>query len=279
MEFKAKYRYPVALTIAGSDSSGGAGIQADLKTFSATGVYGMSAITSITAQNTMGVRGIQPVAPEILKGQLEAVFEDSTIDAVKTGMLHNKKAVEIIAEVLDKFSSGYLVVDPVMISTSGSKLIEDDAVEAIIRLLFCRSTLITPNLSEAEFLTGLPVRNEEEMEKAGRKLLGTGCNAVLMKGGHLDSEEMTDILLSRDAPPVYYRSKRIDTMNTHGTGCTFSSAITACLALGESLPDAVKLAKEYITGAMHSGSDVHAGNGHGPVNHFFNPKPLRKINL
>ncbi len=279
MNIQTRFRYPTALTIAGSDSSGGAGIQADLKTFSALGVYGMSAITSITAQNTQGVRGIQSIAPDILRGQLEAVFEDSTIDAVKTGMLHNSEAIRIIAETVDRFKPAYLVVDPVMISTSGSRLIEDEAVEAVVDLLFKRCTVLTPNIDEAQFLTGLTLRTPDDMEQAAHRLMQMGCHAVLMKGGHLEGEEMTDILFAEDEAPLRLHSPKIHTQHTHGTGCTFSSAITAFLATGHSLPEAVKLAKDYITQALEAGADTFVGKGHGPVNHFFAPLPLRKIEL
>lgn len=279
MNIQTRFRYPTALTIAGSDSSGGAGIQADLKTFSALGVYGMSAITSITAQNTQGVRGIQAISPEILQSQLEAVFEDSMIDAVKTGMLHNREAVEVIVDTLDRFSPRHLVVDPVMISTSGSKLIEDNAIEAVINLLFTRSSVITPNIDEAEFLTGYSIRSVKEMERGARKLIDMGCNAVLMKGGHLEGTEMIDMLFISGEKPFRFCSGKIQTNNTHGTGCTFSSAIASFLALGFKLPEAVKLAKEYISKALEAGADTFVGHGHGPVNHFYSPVPLKKVSL
>lgn len=279
MTIQTKFRYPTALTIAGSDSSGGAGIQADLKTFSALGVYGMSAITSITAQNTQGVRGIQAITPSILQGQLEAVFEDCIIDSVKTGMLHNREAIEVTAEIIDRFSPPYIVVDPVMISTSGSKLIEDDAIEAVINLLFRRSTIITPNIDEAEFLTDIPLRTAEDMEKAALKLMNMGCKGVLMKGGHLKGTNMIDMLFVAGEKPIRLCSTKIRTQNTHGTGCTFSSAIAANLALGYSLAEAVTKSKGYISQALESGADTFVGHGHGPVNHFFSPVPLKKVLL
>ena len=194
MRTKEQYRYPTALTIAGSDSCGGAGIQADLKTFSALGVYGMSAITSITAQNTLGVRGIQPILPEILKGQIDAVFEDFTIDAVKTGMLYNKAAIQVVAAALDQYRPKWIIVDPVMISTSGSKLLQDDAIEAMVDLLFPRTTLITPNIPEAEFLTGIQIHSIKDMDEAAQLLFAKGCQAVLIKGGHLEGEQRIDRL-------------------------------------------------------------------------------------
>ena len=279
METDKKYRYPAALTIAGSDSCGGAGIQADLKTFSAFGVYGMSAITSITAQNTLGVRGIQAVLPEILKGQIDAVFEDFTIDAVKTGMLHNIDAIKVTVESIDKYQPQWVVVDPVMISTSGSKLLQDDAIESMIDLLFPRSSIITPNIPEAEFLSGLKITSTDDMSIAAERLFEKGCRAVLIKGGHLNGERMTDQLFMKDQSPISFQSETIQTNNTHGTGCTLSSAIAASLALGESLPNAVRKAKEYIQNALMAGADVMAGHGHGPVNHLYNPTPMHKKGL
>lgn len=272
-------RYPIALTIAGSDSSGGAGIQADIKTFAALGVYGASVITSITAQNTMGVRGIQAISPEVLKGQLDAVFEDLTIDAVKIGMLHNKTAAEIVVDAIDKYSPTYIILDPVMISTSGNKLLQDDAIEIIVRELFHRTTLVTPNIDEAEYLSGLKISSEKDMALAADKLLSLGCRAVLMKGGHLKSRNMTDILYVSNTSPIRLSVEAIETDNGHGTGCTLSSAIAAYLALGNDLPGAISAAKEYITKAIRFGKDVRTGHGHGPLNHFFAPKPLVKIKI
>ena len=279
MKTDTMYRYPVALTIAGSDSGGGAGIQADIKTFSALGVYGASVITSVTAQNTQGVRGIQAISPEILKGQLDAVFEDITIDAVKIGMLHNKTAAEIVVNTIDTYSPSYIVLDPVMISTSGNKLLQDDAIDIIVRELFKRTTLVTPNIDEAEFLSEMKITSEKEMGQAADKLLAMGCRAVLMKGGHLKGDKMTDILYTEDRPPLRLSAETIETANGHGTGCTLSSAIAAYLALGNNLPQAVKSAKDYITKAILAGKDVRTGHGHGPLNHFFSPVPLIKLEM
>lgn len=279
MKTDTMYRYPTALTIAGSDSGGGAGIQADIKTFSALGVYGASVITSVTAQNTMGVRGIQAISPEILKGQLDAVFEDLTIDAVKIGMLHNKAAAALVVESIDRYAPTYIILDPVMISTSGNKLLQDDAIDIIVRELFHRATLVTPNIDEAEYLSGIKIFSEIDMEQAAGKLLSLGCRAVLMKGGHLKGKDMTDILYVSGKSPLRLSVETIETTNGHGTGCTLSSAIAAYLALGKQLPDAVSAAKEYITNAIHSGKDVKTGHGHGPLNHFFAPLPLMKIEM
>lgn len=273
------YRYPVALTIVGSDSGGGAGIQADLKTFSALGVYGASAITAVTAQNTQGVKSIQPVAPEVVKDQLRAVFDDFHIDAVKIGMLDKAVAADIVAHAIDLYQPRTVILDPVMISTSGCRLIEDETIGAIIHELFPRATLVTPNIDEAEYLSGMPIRNEEEMGTAAQKLLALGCRCVLMKGGHLEGEEMADILFTHDDVPLRLAVPAIRTQNTHGTGCTLSSAIAAYMALGKELPDAVRAAKDYITAALRAGADVKTGHGHGPLDHFFDPVPLIKIEV
>lgn len=273
------FRYPVALTIAGSDSSGGAGIQADLKTFSSLGVYGASVITAITAQNTKGVRGIQAVSQEIVKGQIEAVFEDLRIDAVKIGMLHNKENVESVANAIDSYCPSRVILDPVMISTSGSKLMEDEAIESLISELFHRVTLITPNIDEAAFLSGMPIRNEQEMETAAQKLQAMGCRSVLMKGGHLGGQEMADILFAEGEAPLRLVAPAINTQNTHGTGCTLSAAIAAYMALGKKMSEAVQAAKRYITAALEAGADVQTGYGNGPLNHFFAPVPLIKIKV
>lgn len=273
------YRYPAALTIAGSDSGGGAGIQADIKTFSALGVYGASVITSVTAQNTQGVRGIQPISPEILKGQLDAVFEDITFDAVKIGMLHNKTAAEMVVEAIDTYSPCPIILDPVMISTSGNKLLQDDAIDIIVRELFKRTSLVTPNIDEAEFLSGMKITSERDMHLAADRLLASGCRGVLIKGGHLKGDAMTDLLFTPDLPPVRLSTATIATGNGHGTGCTLSSAIAAYMALGNDLAEAVRLAKTYITEAIQAGKEVRTGHGHGPLNHFFAPVPLVKIKM
>lgn len=277
MDIDKTFRYPTALTIAGSDSGGGAGIQADIKTFSALGVFGASAITSVTAQNTQGVRGIQAVSPEILQGQIEAVFDDFVVDAVKIGMLHNKEAVGIVAAALRRFTPCGCILDPVMISTSGAMLLHEDAIGRIVNELFPLATLVTPNIDEARYLSGLAISNEADMAKAAQRLLEMGCQAVLMKGGHLPGNEIADLLYIGSNAPIRFATPVVETNNSHGTGCTLSSAIAAYLALRKELPEAVGLAKEYITSALVAGSDVRTGHGHGPVNHFFAPTPLIKI--
>lgn len=279
MKTDTKYRYPVVLTIAGSDSSGGAGIQADIKTCSALGVYGASAITSVTAQNTLGVRGIQAISPDILKGQIEAVFDDITVDAVKIGMLHNKEAVQIVADAIDRYHPPYVVLDPVMISTSGSKLMEEDAIEAVITHLFPRITLLTPNIDEAAYLSGISIVSEEDMTGVASKLMRMGCHSVLIKGGHLKGEKMSDILYQPNELPLQFTTPTIHTINTHGTGCSLSAAIAACLAKKQSIENAVETAKNYVTTAILNGAKVKTGHGHGPLNHFFAPIPLIKVEL
>ncbi len=264
--------YPTVLTIAGSDSSGSAGIQADIKTISSLGVYACSAITAITAQNTLGVRSIQGITPSILKDQIEAIFEDLMIDAVKTGMLYNCESIEIISECLRRFNPRFFVLDPVMISTSGSKLITDDAIEAMQKLLFPLATVVTPNIAEAEAFTGIKISSSENMQAAAEVMLEKGCNSVLIKGGHLPGNESVDMLFEKGKNGSGIRSPFIETRNTHGTGCTLSSAIASYLALGEDLREAFISAKDYIIHALYAGKDVEVGKGHGPVNHFFNPK-------
>ena len=271
------YRYPVALTIAGSDSGGGAGIQADIKTFSSLGVFGASAITAITAQNTQGVRGIQAISPEILREQIEAILEDFIVDAVKIGMLHNKDAVKVVSETLSSFQQTSIILDPVMISTSGSKLLEDDAIRTIIDELFPKATLLTPNIPETEYLSGIKINNEADILLAARKLQEKGGNALLIKGGHIPGVETVDRLFINENNPICLVSPTVETFNTHGTGCTLSSAIAAYMALGHSLVEAVRLAKEYMNNALVHGANVCMGKGHGPVNHFFSPSALHKI--
>ena len=276
MNDKSILRYPTALTIAGSDSGGGAGIQADLKTFSAIGVFGTSAITAITAQNTLGVKSIQAVSPEILRDQIEAVFDDFTIDTVKIGMLHDTAIIDTVANTLRARQPRVIILDPVMISTSGSKLLKDEAIEALIERLFPLATLLTPNVHEAEYLAQCRINGVDDIEQAATRLLSLGCPTVLMKGGHLAGEK-NDWLFRQGEETLRFTAPDIPTRNTHGTGCTLSSAIAAYMALGESLETAIALAKQYVTSALKAGADIIAGHGHGPMNHFFQPVPLRAI--
>jgi hydroxymethylpyrimidine/phosphomethylpyrimidine kinase len=254
-----------ALTIAGSDSSGGAGIQADIKTMMANGVYAMSAITALTAQNTTGVTGIMEVTPEFLAKELDAIFTDIYPDAVKTGMVASVGLIETIADKLTEYKARNIVVDPVMVATSGAKLISDDAVEVLKNRLMPLATLITPNIPESEVLSGMEIKTEEDMIKAAEYISRElGC-AVLCKGGHKVND--ANDLLYRDGGYVWFKGKRIDNPNTHGTGCTLSSAIASNLAKGQSLDDAVLHAKNYISGALAAGLDL--GHGSGPMNHGF----------
>jgi len=270
-------RYPTVLTIAGSDSGGGAGIQADLKTIAALGAYGTSAITALTAQNTRGVRGIHPVPAAFLKNQLEAVFEDIKVDAVKIGMINTMEAAQIIAEILDKFQPQVVVFDPVMVSTSGAKLIQDETIDELWKELFPRATLITPNLDEAEILVGYKIINVEEMVQAAEEMINRGCQGVLLKGGHLIAPKLFDVFLEKSGQPEIFESDYIESKNVHGTGCTLSSAIATYAALGNSLSDSIQLAKQYVARAIEAGKNVTTGSGSGPLNHSFSPQVMKII--
>ena len=270
-------QYPRLLSIAGSDSGGGAGIQADLKTFSALGCYGMTAITALTAQNTTGVRAIHGVPPDMLSHQIDAVLEDIGVDAVKIGMLHSPEIVHAVANAIDRHALPHVVLDPVMVATSGAVLIDSPAIAALVTELFGRAVLITPNLDEAALLVGRPLANEADMEAAARELLAKGARAVLVKGGHLAGDVVSDLLLDHSGQPHWMRAPRIATANTHGTGCTLSSAIAAYLALGHSLADAVEAARAFVRGALAAGAGVKTGQGSGPLNHGFAPQVMRII--
>lgn len=255
-----------ALTIAGSDSSGGAGIQADLKTMLANHVYGMSAITALTAQNTTGVTDIMEVTPEFLAEQLDSIFTDIRPDAVKTGMVSSSQLIEIIADKLREYEAVNIVVDPVMVATSGAKLICDDAMETLKKKLLTLATVITPNIPEGEVLAGMKITSKEDMVTAAEKISDTyGCS-VLLKGGH-SLNDANDLLVEPGKEPVWFKGRRIANTNTHGTGCTLSSAIASNLAKGKSLEEAVKSAKNYISGALAAGLDL--GKGSGPMDHGF----------
>ncbi|HVP04633.1 MAG TPA: bifunctional hydroxymethylpyrimidine kinase/phosphomethylpyrimidine kinase [Dehalococcoidia bacterium] len=252
------------LAIAGSDPSGGAGIQADLKTYAALGVYGMAALTALTAQNTAGVTGVHAVPPEFVALQIDTVVEDIPPDAVKTGMLASAAIVRVVAARAREHALRNLVVDPVMIAKSGDSLLAEDAVRAVRSELLPLATVITPNLPEAAALLGHPVDSLEAMREAAQELRSLGAANVVVKGGHLESDAVTDILF--DGERLHeFTGPRVQTRNTHGTGCTFSSAIAAYLALGESVPEAVRQAKEYLEGALQHAYDT--GRGHGSVNH------------
>jgi hydroxymethylpyrimidine/phosphomethylpyrimidine kinase len=268
---------PVVLTIAGSDSSGGAGIQADLKTFTALGVYGASVLTALTAQNTRGVTAIHAVPAHFVTQQIDAVAGDLRVAAVKTGMLYDRDTVLAVVEGVRRHRLSPLVVDPVMVATSGDMLLEPEAVEAVRRELLPLADILTPNLAEAARLLHLSVAADEaEMEAQARALLALGPKAVLLKGGHGNGRDAVDILVMRDAPPVRLALPRIDTRNTHGTGCTLSAAIAAGLARGDSLPDAVVLAKRFVHDALNAGRHLKIGGGSGPVDHLHTVRGPRK---
>jgi hydroxymethylpyrimidine/phosphomethylpyrimidine kinase len=257
---------PAVLAISGSDSSGGAGMQADLKTMLACGVFGMSAITALTAQNTTGVRSIQDVSPRILGDQIDMVFEDIAPLAVKIGMVSATDIIDTIAERLTFHHAANIVLDPVMVATSGAKLISDDAVEALTGRLFPMATVVTPNIPEAEVLTDTLIHDQEDMEAAARRIVDEyGC-AALVKGGH-GTEDANDVLVQTDGTVTWFDGERIANPNTHGTGCTLSSAIASYLAQGDSLPKAVKHAKKYLTGALKAMLDL--GHGSGPMDHMW----------
>ncbi|PWM24554.1 MAG: bifunctional hydroxymethylpyrimidine kinase/phosphomethylpyrimidine kinase [Oscillospiraceae bacterium] len=253
------------LTIAGSDCSGGAGIQADLKTMTAHGVYGMSVITALTAQNTTGVYGVQEATPEFVGQQLDCVFQDIRPDAVKIGMVSNAAIIRVIAQKLRDYHAENIVVDPVMVATSGSRLMQDEAVSTLREQLLPLACVITPNIPEAECLCGISIESTDGMLQAARQIAGQIPGAVLVKGGHLT--DTADDLLYHDGQAHWYHAPRVNNPNTHGTGCTLSSAIACQLAFGLPLPEAVRLAKKYITGALSSG--LNLGKGSGPLNHCF----------
>jgi hydroxymethylpyrimidine/phosphomethylpyrimidine kinase len=271
------YRYARVLTIAGSDSGGGAGIQADLKTFAALGCYGTSAITALTAQNTVGVQGIHAVPAEFLKAQIQSVLDDIGVDAVKIGMLHAPGIVEVVAWAIDHYKLTNVVLDPVMVATSGDRLIASETVQVLVHELFPRVSVITPNLDEAALLLGRDIPNADALDIAAQDLLAMGARAVLLKGGHLAGDEVVDLLADASGPLQRLASRRIASRNVHGTGCTLSSAIAAHLALGHGLSEAVSLARAFILEAIAQGADVTTGQGHGPLNHGFAPVPLHRI--
>ena len=255
-----------ALTIAGSDSSGGAGIQADIKTMTTNGVYAMSAITALTAQNTTGVTDIMEVTPKFLEEEIDSIFTDIRPDAIKTGMVSSSELIEVIADKLTEYKAENIVVDPVMVATSGARLISEEAIDTLKQRLLPLATVITPNIPEAEVLSEMEIKSEEDMEKAAKIICEKfGCG-VLLKGGH-QLNDANDLLWQKDAEPVWFHGKRINNPNTHGTGCTLSSAIASNLAKGYDLQTAVKYAKNYISGALAAMLDL--GKGSGPMNHAF----------
>ncbi len=269
-DIRHSQNYHKVLTIAGSDSGGGAGIQADLKTFSALGCYGMTVITALTAQNTKGVTGIHPVPPSFVAEQMEAVFTDIGADAVKIGMLFSKELIETVAMLLKKYEVKKVVLDPVMVAQSGDILLKNDAIDAIKKYLMPLSTVVTPNIPEAEALLNIKIHEMTDIQKAAKALAKYGSKSILIKGGHLEDMESTDLMyLADDDRFVSLAQDRIKTSNNHGTGCTLSSAIASYLAKGDTTTEAVEKAKNYITKALIAGSTYKLGQGHGPVHHFF----------
>ena len=282
-------KYIAALTIAGSDCSGGAGIQADIKTISALGCYAASAITAVTVQNTQGVTAVHAVPPEIVAGQIRAVMDDIKPKAVKIGMVNDAETIKAIADALADYDIEHIVVDPVMVSTSGSKLMQDDAIKVFIEKLLPMSTLITPNIYEAEILAGKKITDEDAMNDVAGEILSKGAEAVLIKGGHIEGDKKVDLLYNairkteaRSSEITMmigdsFESETVETRNTHGTGCTLSAAIASNLAMGLGINKAIDKAKYWLTSALIAGADVEIGSGHGPVNHFYAPKKMRII--
>jgi len=272
------------LSIAGSDSGGGAGIQADLKTFAALGVYGMTALTALTAQNTQGVQAIHAIPSAFLKSQIESVCDDIGVDAVKIGMLHTPEMVEVVAWAMDRYQWSNVILDPVMVATSGDRLINEETVEGIVRELFPRVSLITPNLDEVQVLLGYMPMAQEDLMRAAKDLQGMGAKAVLVKGGHLPGEMVVDVYLGADQHIQVFKSPRIHSLNVHGTGCTLSSAIAAGLAKGQSMELSLKHARAFIAQAIEGAREVKTGGrsgpyAHGPLNHGFGPVVMVKAPL
>lgn len=265
-----KKNKPCVLTIAGSDSSGGAGIQADIKTISAMGCYAASVITALTAQNTLGVQAIYEITPECVEKQLESVFSDLTIGAVKIGMLHNEKIISAVSSSLLRFKPNFIVLDPVMISKNNCELLNTPAISILKEKLFPAVTLLTPNTVEAECLLGTPINHSSEQESAAIKMGTEFKTNVLIKGGHLNNQQSSDVLyLYKDAQIYWFHATRIDSKNTHGTGCSLSSAIASYLAKGYSLKESIEYAKNYLTKAIVSGKTLTIGQGCGPLDHFY----------
>lgn len=263
--------YKRALTIAGSDPSGGAGIQADLKTFSACGCFGTSAIVAVVDENTVGVTGVHPIPVDFVKGQIKSVLDDIGADAIKIGMLHSSELIIGVKDTLAKYDIKNIVLDPVMVATSGDKLLQDEAISTLIGELIPSVRVITPNIPEAEILLGRKIHGQEELPDLAKELSEKTGTSVLLKAGHLTNDRLIDVFYNAEtSETLLLESKRLNTCNTHGTGCTLSSAVAAHLAKGESLNDAVRHGKDYINNAIIAGAEYNIGHGHGPVHHFFN---------
>lgn len=265
------YKYPSVLTIAGFDSSGGAGIQADIKTISALGCYATSVLTALPVQNTTGVKSIYNIPNQAVKEQIKVVLDDIVPDAIKIGMVHTAELVYTIAETLKKYPRIPIIFDPVMVATSGHHLIEKETIDVIKNELFPMAELITPNMDEASILANFEVKTLLDIKIAGPKIITQGCNHVLLKGGHLATENLTSILFSKDGEQKTYESKKVVSKNVHGSGCTLSSAIASFVARGFDLPTAIQYAQDYVYDSILTGKDVVIGKGNGPLNHFHQP--------
>jgi hydroxymethylpyrimidine/phosphomethylpyrimidine kinase len=271
-----KYKYPSVLTIAGFDGSGGAGIQADIKTTSALGCFSTSVLTALPVQNTQGVRAIYPIPVEAVSDQIKAILDDIFPDAIKIGMVHTPQLVETIVTTLSQYKSIPIVFDPVMVATSGHRLIEEETIKAITEQLFPIADVITPNMDEASILADMPVETLDDLYIAGNKIKQLGCKSILLKGGHQESSSITSLFYDEYEKYHAFTTSKFNTHNTHGSGCTLSSAIAAYIAQGKTLYDAVSLGQQYVYQAIESGIDVQTGHGNGPLNHFFNPQKLIK---
>lgn len=271
-----KYKYPSVLTIAGFDGSGGAGIQADIKTASALGCFSTSVLTALPVQNTQGVRAIYPIPVEAVADQIRAILEDIVPDAIKIGMVHTPQLVETIVSTLAQYKKIPIVFDPVMVATSGHRLIEEETITAITDQLFPIADVITPNMDEAAILADMKVETLEDLYTAGERIKKLGCKTILLKGGHQETSTITSLFYDENEIFHSFETAKFDTHNTHGSGCTLSSAIAAYIAQGKTLYEAVSLGQEYIYQAIKNGIDVQTGHGNGPLNHFFNPQKLIK---
>lgn len=274
-----QYKYPSVLTIAGFDGSGGAGIQADIKTISALGCYATSVLTALPVQNTMGVRNIFPIPVQAVSEQIESILDDIFPDAIKIGMVHTPELVETIVETLAKYKKVPIVFDPVMVATSGHRLIEEETIQTIIENLFPISDIITPNMNEAAILANMEVKTLADMKIAGKNIKKLCCKHILLKGGHQTTEKITSLFYNDKGDFQTFESLKLNTKNTHGSGCTLSSAIASFIAQGKSIDEAVTLAQNYVSEAIYHGRDVQTGKGNGPLNHFFNPQKLIKNEL
>lgn len=271
-----QYKYPSVLTIAGFDGSGGAGIQADIKTISALGCYATSVLTALPVQNTMGVRNIYPVPINAVSDQLAAIFEDIMPNAIKIGMVHTPELVKVIADSLMQYPDVPVVFDPVMVATSGHRLIEEETIRAITEELFPLAEIITPNMDEAAVLAQMEVRTLEDMYKATERIRKMGCGNILLKGGHQEGARIISVFTDGKNEVSEFETIKLVTANTHGSGCTLSSAIASFMAQGQELHEAVALGQRYVFEAIKHGTDVQTGKGNGPLNHFFNPQKLIK---